>query len=422
MFDYIIDNINNVQFEKEFNTKFISLENFFSNEHLKRLTDDVYSSKHLTMAEWPPEQQAPSVISFADMMDNDPSGFYEEMIDYFSSEKVKTSILKKFGITENVKKIQERTSANLSFHTEYPNQYDGPHTDQKDNLFTISFQIYLPNNNELQNYGTKFYNKDCNVYHTTKFLPNTGYGFLANNNSWHEAITGAERKSFFLRYAYNLNIEKTQTIFNYNPTNKICHVVWNKDMGIHKGYTDWMAHATLQNIINLNVENIACTLEPFKRDIEVLRDLKSQGYEKAIVYFGGFVWHNKEFFNYVENYDLKEIIIGNLKSNNSEFLRQCFVINLKRLDELHETHARGKFFEEVIPSNDYVHVAGKNMFVRDYYHPEEEQSDEISSFISFSDEEKVPLPEEFMQDIGYLEQYKANNSSLIDMAKTIRQF
>ena len=84
--------------------------------------------------------------------------------------------------------------------------------------------------------------------------------------------------------------------------------------------------------------------------------------------------------------------------------------------------ARGKFFEEVIPSNDYVHVAGKNMFVRDYYHPEEEQSDEISSFISFSDEEKVPLPEEFMQDIGYLEQYKANNSSLIDMAKTIRQF
>ena len=422
MFDYVIDNINNTPFEKEFDTKFISLENFFNDEHLQRLTNDVYSSKHLTMAEWPPEQPAPSVISFADMMDNDPSGFYGRMIDFFSSEEVKTSILKKFGITENIKKIQERTSANLSFHTEYPNQYDGPHTDQKDNLFTISFQIYLPTNDELKNYGTKFYDKDCNVYHTTKFLPNTGYGFLANNNSWHEAITGAERKSFFLRYAYNLNIEKTQTIFNYNPTNKICHVVWNKDMGIHKGYTDWMAHATLQNISKLDVENIVCTLEPFKRDIEVLRDLQQQRYDKAIVYFGGFIWHNTEFFEYVKNYDLKEIIIGNLKSDNSEFLRQCFVINLKRLDEIYETYARGKFFEEVIIGNNYVNIAGKNMLARDYYHPEVEQSDEISSFIAFSNEGKVPLSEEFANDTAHLTQYKEDNTDLLKIAKNIRQF
>ena len=81
MFDYIIDNINNAQFKKDFNTKFISLENFFSDEHLKRLTDDVYNSRHLTKEEWPPEESAPSVISFADMMDNDPSGFYESIID-----------------------------------------------------------------------------------------------------------------------------------------------------------------------------------------------------------------------------------------------------------------------------------------------------------------------------------------------------
>ena len=30
-------------------------------------------------------------------------------------------------------------------------------------------------------------------------------------------------------------------------------------MDVHKGYTDWMAYATLQNIINLNIENIAYT-------------------------------------------------------------------------------------------------------------------------------------------------------------------
>ena len=43
MFDYIIDNITNAQFKKDFNAKFISLENFFNNEHLKRLTNDVYN-------------------------------------------------------------------------------------------------------------------------------------------------------------------------------------------------------------------------------------------------------------------------------------------------------------------------------------------------------------------------------------------
>jgi hypothetical protein len=183
-----------------------------------------------------------------------------------------------------------------------------------------------------------------------------------------------------------------------------------------------MAYATLQNISKLDVENIVCTLEPFKRDIEVLRDLQQQGYDKAIVYFGGFIWHNTEFFEYVKNYDLKEIIIGNLKSDNSEFLRQCFVINLKRLDEIYETHARGKFFEEVIIGNNYVNIAGKNMLARDYYHPEVEQSDEISSFIAFSNEGKVPLSEEFANDTAHLTQYKEDNTDLLKIAKNIRQF
>ena len=140
------------------------------------------------------------------------------------------------------------------------------------------------------------------------------------------------------------------------------------------------------------------------------------------MYFGGFIWHNTEFFEYVKNYDLKEIIIGNLKSDNSEFLRQCFVINLKRLDEIYETHARGKFFEEVIIGNNYVNIAGKNMLARDYYHPEVEQSDEISSFIAFSNEGKVPLSEEFANDTAHLTQYKEDNTDLLKIAKNIRQF
>ena len=61
------------------------------------------------------------------MMDNDPSGFYESIIDYFPSEEVKTSI-KKFGITENLKKYKKELLPNVSF-TEYPNPFDGTHTD-----------------------------------------------------------------------------------------------------------------------------------------------------------------------------------------------------------------------------------------------------------------------------------------------------
>lgn len=424
MFDYIIDNITNTQFKKEFNTKFISLENFFSDEHLKRLTDDVYNSKHLTKDEWPPEESAPSVISFADMMDNDPSGFYESIIDYFHSEEVKSSILKKFGITENLKKIQERTATNVSFHTEYPNQFDGTHTDQKDNLFTISLQIYLPNNEDLKDYGTQFYNNDRDVCYETDFLPNTGYCFLANNNSWHCAKVGAERKSFFVRYSYKMAIENTQTIFNYNPQNKICHVIWNKEMDVHVSHTDWMAYATLQNITNLGIENIAYTSEPFKRDIAVLRDLKNQGFETAIIYFGGFIWNDTNFFDYMNNHDFKEIIIGGLKENNTEFLRQCFAINLKRLDEVYETHARGKFFEEVIANkDDYINLSKQIVSSRSYYHPEEEDAGDVADFIT--PDIKRPLSDfrkEFIEDIGYLANYREDYSNILKNIKNIRQF
>ena len=57
---------------------------------------------------------------------------------------------------------------------------------------------------------------------------------------------------------------------------------------------------------------------------------------------------------------MKEIIIGNLKSQNSELLRQYFVINLKRLDELHET-PRGKFLKKLLIDDDYISM--KNMFL-----------------------------------------------------------
>ena len=118
------------------------------------------------------------------------------------------------------------------------------------------------------------------------------------------------------------------------------------------------------------------------------------------------------------------IIIGGLKDNNSEFLRQCFAINLKRLDEVYETHARGKFFAEAIKSkDDHIDACKKIVSSRSYYHPEEEDAGDVADFITpdikrpFSD-----FPEQFIEDIGYLTKYREDYSHLLQNIKNIRQF
>ena len=61
--------------------KFIELKDFFSSEHVKRLTDDVHDNKHLTLQVIHPIDGDPSsLFPFADMVDNDESGFYESAL------------------------------------------------------------------------------------------------------------------------------------------------------------------------------------------------------------------------------------------------------------------------------------------------------------------------------------------------------
>ena len=171
MFDYIIDKIKDTEFSEVFENKvkYIELQNFFTQDHLKKLTNDVYNNKHLTMKDWPVDGTDPSLISFADMVDNDKTGFYEPMYDFFSSKEIKSAILKKFGLNKNIEEVQYRMSTSISFHTEYPQQIDYSHSDQKDNLFTISLQIYLPQDDSLKDYGTLFHDLSLiHIYEPTR--------------------------------------------------------------------------------------------------------------------------------------------------------------------------------------------------------------------------------------------------------------
>lgn len=427
MFEYLNNKIQEAEFVDSLKeqVKFIELKDFFSSEHVKRLTDDVHDSKHLTSSDSPIDGDQPSIISFADMVDNDESGFYESLYYHFASDETKTAIFKKFGLTNNYQEVNDRVKTSVSFHTEYPHQIDNCHTDQKDNLFTISLQVYLPTDDSLKDYGTVFIDSENNELRRTEFLPNTGYCFLAHNNSWHEPVTGAERKSFFVRYSFSLNLEQTQTIYNYNSENKVCHVIWNKLMDVHRKNTDWMCYATLQNVSDLGAENIAVTAEPFKRGVEVLHDLKTQGFEKAIVYFGGYIWHDADFFKYVQDLDLTQSIVGTLKESKKELLRQCFVINLNRLDEAFESYSRNKFFDNMVQSNDFVDITDKDLLNRSYYHPEGEHGEYISRYLGphhLRQGHTNEIPDDFRKEIKYLDDYKTNNTVLLGLLSSIRQF
>ena len=427
MFDYISQKITDTPFHKTFENRvsYLELNDFFTNDHFEKLCKDVYNSKHLTMDEYPVDGEAPSVISFADMIDNvdsDDYKFYEELYNHFSSKELKCKILKKFGLNDNVEAVERKMTTTVSFHTEYPHQFDCEHTDQKDNLFTISLQVYLPEDDKLKDYGTKFYDELGNIIHTTQFLPNTGYCFLATNNSWHSPIIGAERKSFFVRYAYSLNVEKTRTIFNYNPDNKTCVVVWNKDMDVYHISTDWTAVASLHNTIEHNIENVTVTQEPFKRDLEVLLDLKNQGFKKAIVYFGGMIWHTNKFFEHIKNLDMKELVFGGLNHKNDQLLRQYFVINLERLREIPESYARGKFFEEAIENDDYTSMKASDsggIINKTYYHPEPEEAGAFGDYIKYGTSK---IPQELKEEFQYLDEYRTNHNNLFKLVSKISQF
>lgn len=127
--------------------------------------------------------------------------FWSNFIEWICSEEFKSIVISKFGelIT------QRFTDKNINFDCTAKYLHDtkgyklGPHTDRADKVVTLLF--YLPDDDSLQQLGTSIYKpKNSNficeggphydvdrfdLYKTSKFLPNSLFGFFKTNNSFH---------------------------------------------------------------------------------------------------------------------------------------------------------------------------------------------------------------------------------------------
>tara|TARA_B100000029_G_scaffold312699_1_gene305154 strand:+ start:3678 stop:4934 length:1257 start_codon:yes stop_codon:yes gene_type:complete len=375
MFNYLDKIFNNSKqvSNLEGKVKAFSLENVFTKEHYEKLSNDVVKYEEFTKQDEPKEGIHPSIITLEEIEKIDI--FYEELWKYFNSNEVKLKVLEKFGYTADTLKL---VNQNISFHTEYPHQIDKSHTDQKFTLQTVTLQIYLPKDDSIKNYGTRFSDNKDNVIFHNEFLPNAGYIMGSNINSWHYPTMGVERKSLVVRYFIQLDYEKSQTVFNYNKNNSTCYIVWNKDMDVLPKITDWMSTMTIINLSKHKFENIVALTKPFKDKLKYLKKLKEQGFNKAVVFFGGFMFETDEIKKYADTLDMKEVIAG--MPIGDQFARQCFILNLNRLDEITETDPKGRFFERFI-NNDSIDITDLVSDNRKYYHPEPEDEELVNDFI-----------------------------------------
>ena len=71
-----------------------------------------------------------------------------------------------------------------------------------------------------------------------------------------------------------------------------------------------MMTMTLQNLLEQNFKNIAVTTHPFKNNLKFLKQLKEKGFSKALIFFGGFVWHNTNIVQYVKQLKTENVICG----------------------------------------------------------------------------------------------------------------
>lgn len=409
MFDYINEKIKNAKqldVLKD-HVDAYDLENLFTIDHYNKISNDIEIFKtKFTSNEYPIDGQDPSIVTFENIRKQDK--FYENLWQHVNNDIFKKLLLDKFNYDS---KILKNAKVNITFHTEYPHQIDNAHSDQKDSLSTITLQLYLPTNNSLSQYGTCFV-KDEKQIHKTDFTPNSGYMMISNNNSWHKPVLGVERNSLLIRLTINLDYEKTKTIYNYDSKNEICHAVWNKDM-LMKKQTDWMMAMTLQNLLEHDFKNIAVTTHPFKNNLKFLKELKQKGFKKVLVFFGGFVWHNTAILDYIKHLKTENVISG-WSNNGKELARQCFMINLNKIDQVQESFAKDKFFSECI--NNYTDIGDQVRNNRSYYHPEIPEKDSVTGWITNSYQIK---DKELYDKIKYFEPYKNNHKTLKKLAKSI---
>lgn len=409
MFEYIDEKIKD---SKQFNdltnhVEAFNLNNFFTVEHYNKISADVETFKSkFTSDEYPVDGQDPSIVTFERIREQD--NFYDNLWKHINNNNFKKILLDKFNYDS---KIIKNTKINITFHTEYPHQIDNAHSDQKDSLSTITLQIYLPTDSSLSDYGTCFV-KNGQQIHKTKFIPNSGYMMISNNNSWHKPVLGVERNSLLIRLTIDLDYAKTKTIYNYDSEHNTCYIVWNKDM-LMKKQTDWMMTMTIQNLLQYDFKNIAVTTHPFKNDLKILKQLKQKGFKKALIFFGGLVWNNNSIIKYINELQTEHAISG-WTNNGKELARQCFMINLEKLDQIQESFANDQFFAECI--NSYTNIGDQVRNSRSYYHPEIPEKDVITGWITNSYEIQ---DKELYEKVKYFEPYKNNHNTLKKLTESI---
>lgn len=409
MFDYIDKKIKGSQQLEVLKNHVdaFDLENFFTSDHYKKIVNDIEIFKtKFTSNEYPVDGQDPSIVTFENIRKQD--SFYENLWQHINNDNFKKILLDKFNYDN---KILQNTKINITFHTEYPHQIDNAHSDQKDSLSTITLQIYLPTDDSLLDHGTCFV-KDGKEIHKTNFLPNGGYMMISNNNSWHKPMLGVERNSLLIRLTINLGYEKTKTIYNYDSSDTLCHVIWNKDM-LMKKQTDWMMIMTLQNLLEHNFKNVAVTTHPFKNKLQFLKELKQKGFKKALIFFGGYVWHNADIIKHIKQLQTENAISG-WSNNGKELARQCFMINLDKIDQIEESFAKDKFFSECIDK--YTDIGDQVRNNRSYYHPEIPEKDITTGWISNSYQIQ---DKQLYEKVKYFEPYKNNHKTLKKLVESI---
>ena len=413
MFEYLLQKIKSSQTIDQLkgHVDAFNLQDFFTNDHYSKISKDIESfKKTYTNEEFPPQGTEPSIITFDTIKSSD--SFYNELWKFINLKDFKKALLEKFNYTSNLDILLDNSKINITFHTEYPHQIDKAHSDQKNSLSTITLQIYLPADDGLKEYGTQFVDKNVCLY-KKEFLPNSGYLMSSNNNSWHKPTLGVERNSLLIRLTVDLEYEKTKTVYNYNSKNKTCYAVWNKDMQVYPKQTDWMMTMTLQNLCSLGFENIAVTSKPFKKDLRFLRNIKKQGFEKVLIVFGGYVWKNNSIVDYINNIELTTAVAG-WSNNGKELARQCLLVNLNKIDQLDESFADNKFFEECI--NDYTDIGIQVRSNRYYYHPETDEQDSVTGWIT----NRYSIENLDLSDkVDYFSQYLDNHTTLQSLTKSM---
>ena len=390
MFEYLLEKIKSSKYNETLKdiVDLHTIDDFFTSEHYNKLSKEVSTFKEYAEKDNPSDGDEPTVISLNDIRPTTENSqdFYYELIRFFKSQNTIKTILTTLNFTDHeADRLVDVTCPTATFHTDYPHQSDNTHSDQKNNFLTVTLQIYLPEDNSIKEYGTQFYNTKKEKIYKTNFAPNSGYLMLSNNNAWHKSTNGVYRQSIVVRYNVPFDLINSDQygwiqkkdlyypiIFNRNTQNDTCCVIWNKDMDVFSKITDWFANMTFHNCIDLDFKNLVVLNKPYKYDLYSLRILKeTYGFKKAFIFFGGFEWKNNEVYEYAVNLDMKDKVIAGLPDED-QFLRQCVIINLDKLNEIHEddAHGDGGFFERFIGK----HISLEDMWLpRTYYHPEVEE-------------------------------------------------